>query len=81
MDQSRALRDAAAKSNVWSFEIHLTEDTVFYDAFFWKAVLLARNFCVTRFYIDDTSRTNTFGLTIVSVLCSDDSDTLHTVAL
>ena len=32
-EQSRALRDAAAASGVWSSEIHLTEDSVFAEAF------------------------------------------------
>ena len=31
-EQSRALRDAAAASGVWSTEIHLTEDSVFAEA-------------------------------------------------
>ena len=32
-DQSRALRDEVVKSDIWSSEIHLTEDKVFREAF------------------------------------------------
>ena len=79
-EQSRALRDAAAKSDIWSSEIHLMENNVFHEAFFVNAVLLARRLNVTNVYMDDTSCTNTFGLPVVSVLCRDDYDTVHCVA-
>ena len=45
-----------------------------------NAVLLARHLHVTHVYMDDTSCTITFRLPVVSVLCRDDSDTVHCVA-
>ena len=40
-DQSRALRDAAALSDVWSSEIQLTEDKIFQEAFFVNSALVS----------------------------------------
>ena len=79
-EQSRALRDAAAASTIWSTEIRLTEDSVFAEAFFVNAVLVARRLRVAHVFMDDTSCTNTFGLPVVSILCRDASDTVHCVA-
>ena len=79
-EQSRALRDAAAASGIWSTEIHLTGDSVFSEAFFVNAVLAARRLRVAHVFMDDTSCTNTFGLPVASILCRDASDTVHCVA-
>ena len=78
--RSRALCNTAAKSKVLSSEIHLTEDKVSYEAFFLKAVLLARRFSVSFVYMDDSSCTNRFNLPMVSVSYRDDSDTVHAIA-
>ena len=44
-DQSRALRDAAAKSPLWSSEVHLTVRNVFYEAFFRESGLDCEETC------------------------------------
>ena len=80
MDQSRALRDAAALSDVWSSEIQLTEDNIFQEAFFVNSALVSARLLVDHIYIDDTSCTNLFNLPLVSILCRDDCGTLHCVA-
>ena len=79
-DQARAVRDLARGSRVWSSEIHLSVDNVFVEAFFANAVLLARGLVVKFVYVDDTSCSNDFSLPLVSVLCRDLSDTIHSVA-
>ena len=79
-DQSRALRNATALSDIWSSEIHLTQDSVFFEAFFVKAVFVSVGLLVTHVYMDDTACTDMFGLPAVSVLCRDDSDTVHCIA-
>ena len=79
-DQSRALRDAAASSDMWSSEIQLTEDKIFQEAFFVNAHLVSARLRIDHVYIDDTSCTNLFNLPLVSVLCRDDCGTLHCVA-
>ena len=78
-DQSRALRDAAAKSAFWSSEVNLSDHNVFYDAFFANQALVAKRLLVTHVFMDDTSCTNEFGFPIVSVLCRNDSDTAHCI--
>ena len=80
MDQSRALRDAAALSDVWSSEIQLTEDNIFHEAFFVNSALVSARLRVDHVYIDDTSCTNVFNLPLVSILCRDDCGTLHCLA-
>ena len=79
-DQSRSLRDAAAHSVIWSSEIHLTIDNIFFEAFFVNGALLAKRLLVTQVFMDDTSCTNEFSLPLVAILCRDDSDTVHCIA-
>ena len=79
-DQSRALRDAAASSEVWSSEMQLTEEKIFQEAFFVNSALVSARLRVDHIYIDDTSCTNLFNLPLVSILCRDDCGTLHCVA-
>ena len=79
-DQSRALRDAAATSDVWSSEISLAEDNTFQEAFFVNDALLSARLRVDHVYIDDTSCTNVFNFPIVSILCRDECKTLHCIA-
>ena len=64
--QARALRDAAAASGVWSSEIHLTEDSVFAEAFpsshsscFFRQFVFTLDVQVLRVcFIKRTSRAN-----------------------
>ena len=52
----------------------------FYEAFFVNQALIAKKLVVTHVFMDDTSCTNEFAFPLVSVLCRDDSDTVHCVA-
>ena len=79
-DQSRALREAASQSAIWSSEIHLTGENAFFEAFFVNSVLLTKRLRVTHVFMDDTSCTNEFSLPVVAILCRDDSDTVHCIA-
>ena len=79
-DQSRALRDAAALSDVWSSEMQLTEDKIFQEAFFVNSALVSARLRVDHVYIDDTSCTNVFNFPLVSIVCRDDCGTLHCLA-
>ena len=79
-DQSRALRDAAAKSALWSSEVHLTDHNVFFKAFFDNPALVAKRLLVTHVFMDDTSCTNEFAFPMVSILCRHDSDRVHCIA-
>ena len=54
MDQARAIRDVANKSNVWSSVIHLNSDNVFIEAFVVNSVLIARKLKVDFVFVDDT---------------------------
>ena len=79
-DQSRALLDAAALSDVWSSKIQLTEDNIFQEAFFVNSALVSARLRVDHVYIDDTSCTNVFNFPLVSIVCRDDCGTLHCLA-
>ena len=79
-DQARAIRDLAGMSRTWSSEIRLDTDNVFVEAFFANAVLVARRLVVKFVFVDDTSCSNCFSLPLVSVLCRDRSNTIHSVA-
>ena len=79
-DQARAVRDLAMMSRLWSSEIHLSADNVFMEAFFANSFLVARRLSVKFVFVDDTSCSNDFSLPLVSMLCRDLSNTIHSVA-
>ena len=79
-EQARALRDAAMKSSVWSTQIHLASDNALREAFFVSTELLSKCPDIAVVFMDDTSCTNAFLFPVVSLLCRDESDTVHTVA-
>ena len=79
-EQARALRDAAMKSSVWSTQIHLAHDNALREAFFVNTALLSKCPDIAVVFMDDTSCTNAFLFPVVSLLCRDESDTVHTVA-
>ena len=79
-EQCRALRNAACRSTLWSSQIHLTNDNVFIEAFFTNSALSPS--CVDNdiVFIDDTSCANVFSLPLVSVLCRDHAQRVHSIA-
>ena len=79
-EQARGLRDAAMKSDLWSTQINLARDNSLYEAFFMNSELLSKLADITVVFMDDTSCTNTFFFPLVSVLCRDQSNTVHVVA-
>ena len=78
--QARALRDAAAKSGVWSSTIHLTDNNVFSEAFFVNAVLVAKRVDLDIVYVDDTACVNAFMLPVVVMLARDAMNNTHSIA-
>ena len=79
-DKARALRDAAAVSPLWSSEVHLTPDSVFVEAFFVNALLVAKGVDTSFVFVDDTACTNMFHLPVMAVLCRDAADQTHALA-
>ena len=79
-EQARALRDAAAKSGVWSSAIHLTDNNVFSEAFFVNAVVVAKRVDLDIVYVDDTACVNAFMLPVVVMLARDASNNTHSIA-
>ena len=79
-DQARVVRDTVNKSTIWSSEVHLNSSNVFVEAFFVNSVLSAKRLKVEFVYVDDTSCSNDFYLPVISVLCRDMSNTVHSVA-
>mgnify|MGYP004550376427 CR=1 FL=1 len=70
-DQARGLRDAAARSMVWSSTIHLTDTNMFSEAFFVNAVLVAKRVGADIVYVDDTACVNAFMLPVVAMFVRD----------
>ena len=79
-DQSRALRNAVASSDVWASEVHVDASNVFVEAFFANAALVAKRVSVNFVFVDDTACTNAFMFPLVAVLCRDVSKATHAVA-
>ena len=79
-DQARRLRDTAAESKLWSSDIRLTGENVFYEAFFVNTKLLGTGLGIDFVFIDDTSCTNPFSLPVVALVCRDASRSLHVLA-
>ena len=79
-EQCRALRNAACGSGLWSSEIHLTRDNVFVEAFFTNTALSPSCIDNDIVFIDDTSCANVFSLPLVSVLCRDHAQRVHSIA-
>ena len=80
LDQARAIRDVANKSKMWSSVIHLNSNNVFIEAFFVNPVLVARKLEVDFVFVDDTSSSNDFCLSLISLLCRDLSNAVHSLA-
>ena len=78
-DQSRALRNAVASSDVWASEVHVDASNVFVEAFFANAALVAKRVSVNFVFVDDTACTNAFMFPLVAVLCRDASKATHAV--
>ena len=76
-DQARGLRDAAARSMVWSSTIHLTDTNMFLEAFFVNAVLVAKRVDPDIVYVDDTACVNAFMLPVVVMLVRDEMNNTH----
>ena len=60
--------------------IHLNSDNVFVEAFFVNCVLVARRLGVVFVFVDDTSCSNDFCLPLISLLCRDWSNAVHSLA-
>ena len=79
-EQTRALRDAASKSGVWSSTIHIADDNVFSEAFFVNAGVVAKRVDPDIVYVDDSVCVNAFILPVVVTLARDTSGTVHAIA-
>ena len=79
-EQARGLRDAAMKSDLWSTKNNLASDNSLQEAFFMNTELITKMVEIKVVFMDDTSCTNTFFFPLVSILCRDQSNTVHVVA-
>ena len=75
--QTRALRDAASVSDLWSSEIHLGEHNTFVEAFFSNTIVCSMHVDFDLVYVDDTACTNIFMLPVIVILGRDCSNLVH----